>query len=315
MQKFLSFGSIQKTYTISEIAALANEFVSQAKFFEFAELILHNLNSVRAAAEEDAWRAVLVPGLRAEPFYAKSQEAPVCRWSTARPRGYAGDAHVIDFLYRSDDVALEVLDATLDGQAIHNCLINSHSSRSVRDRKDYFASQIVRAVMRNRKARILVLACGHFREGDIITENDTLSEIEIICLDQDAISCAEVEKRFSKSKVTVLNKNITSVLRFKDEKFYLIYAAGLYDYLSDKIALRLNTHLMSLLAKGGRLVVPNFLKSAPNRACMELILDWFLIYRDEAEIRSLIPHQPQDGTLSYFEDKYETVGYAIFDRR
>jgi len=302
-----------KTYTARELAALANEFTFQSRFFDFSELILHDFNRLRITVDEHAWRTVLVPQLRSEPFYAKAQEAPVCRWSTARPRGYAGDAHLIDYIYRSDDIAPEIFDATLDGQVIHHCLINSHSSRSVRDRKSYFAAQIARAVIRNPKAQILVLACGHFREGDIILENDAFSDAKIVCLDQDALSCAEVERRFSGSNVTVLNKNVTSVLRV-DGKFDLIYASGLYDYLSDKAAIRLNAHFQSILAEGGRLVVPNFLKSAPNRACMELILDWFLIYRDEAEIRGLIPGQTHGGTLGYFEDKYETVGYAVFDR-
>jgi extracellular factor (EF) 3-hydroxypalmitic acid methyl ester biosynthesis protein len=303
-----------KTYGVTELATLANEFISQSNFFQFAELILGDLNRLRATTPENTWRTSLIPRLRGEPFYSWAQEAPVCRWSTTKPRGYAGDAHVIDFLYRSDDIAQEVLDATLAGQAIHNCLINSHSSRSVRNRKDYFARQIVRAVMRNHTARILVLACGHFREGDVIIENDAFSHVKIICLDQDPVSCAEVKRRFANSAVTVLNKNVTSVLRLDDEKFDLIYAAGLYDYLPDKVAIRLNAHFESLLAEGGRLIVPNFLKSAPNRACMELILDWFLIYRDEAEIKRLVPCNTRDGTLSYFEDKYDTVGYAVFDR-
>jgi hypothetical protein len=36
-----------------------------------------------------------------------------------------------------------------------------------------------------------------------------------------------------------------------------------------------------------------------NRASMELLQDWFLIYRDGAEIRSLIPRG--HGTHGYFE--------------
>jgi extracellular factor (EF) 3-hydroxypalmitic acid methyl ester biosynthesis protein len=303
-----------KTYTARELAALANEFTVQSRFIEFAGLILHDFNRLRATVDEHTWQTTLIPALRNEPFYAWSQEAPILRWSTIRPRGYAGDAHLIDFLYQSDDIAQEVLDASLGGQAVHNCFINSHSARSVRDRRNYLSSQIVRAVVRKQNARILVLACGHFREGDIIIGNDAFGNAEIICLDQDAISCAEVERRFAKSKVIVLNKNVTSVLRFNDEKFDLIYAAGLYDYLPDNVAVRFNTHFMSLLADSGRLIVPNFLKSDSNRGGRELAADWFLIHRDETAIRSLVPHQPHDGTLIYFEDKYETIGYAVFDR-
>jgi hypothetical protein len=277
--------------------------------------MLHDLSRLRSAVKEDTWRTSLIPGLRCEPFYVSSQEDPFTRRATRKPRGYAGDAHLIDFVYRSDAITHEVLASSLAGQAIYNYWMNSPAARSVRDRKSYFAAQLVRTVMRKRQARILVLACGHFREGDVIIENDAFGDARIICLDQDAVSCAEVERRFQGCGMTVLNAKVSSALHLDDGPFDLIYAAGLYDYLPDQFAVRLNLHLKSILAPGGRLIVPNFLKSAPNRASMELLQDWFLIYRNETEIRNLVPHkQPRDGTLSYFEDKNASIGYAVFDR-
>lgn len=308
-------GSAMTGQSASALATLANRFISESDFLQFGELMLRDLNRLRCTIEEHTWRTSVIPKLRSEPFYASSQEDPFSRRSTHKPRGYAGDAHLIDFVYRSDAIGHEVLASTPAGQAICNYWMNSPAARSVRDRKTYFTTQLVRTVMRKRKARILVLASGHFREGDVIIENDAFGDATIICVDQDAVSCAEVERRFPGCGITVLNKKVSSVLHFDDDKFDLIYAAGLYDYLTDQFAVHLNSHLKSILAPGGRLIVPNFLRSAPNRASMELLQDWFLIYRDETEIRSLIPHTTtDDGTLSYFEDKNDSIGYAIFDR-
>jgi SAM-dependent methyltransferase len=302
-------------YSAGELATLANAFVSRSDFLKFGELMLHDLNRLRSTVDEEIWRTSLIPRLRREPFYACSQEDPISRRATIKPRGYAGDAHLIDFFYRTDSVAHELLTSTLAGQAIFNFWVNSPGARAVRDRKNYFTAQLVRAHLRNPKARILVLACGHFREGDIILENDGFTNAVITCLDQDPDSCAEVERRFANCGIDVLNKSVRAAIRLNDSRFDLIYAAGLYDYLDDQFAVYLNTHLKSILAPGGRLVVPNFLKSAPNRASMELLQDWFLIYRDEAEIRSLIPRDLQEhGTHGYFEDKNASIGYALFDR-
>jgi hypothetical protein len=300
----------------SELAALANRFISESDFIQFGELMLHELNRLRSTIGEHAWRTSVIPRLRCEPFYASSQEDPFTQRSTRKPRGYAGDAHLIDFVYRSDAIGHEVVASTPAGQAIYNYLMTTPAARSVRDRKSYFTAQLVRTVVRKRNARILVLACGYFREGDVIIENDAFDDATIICLDQDAVSCAEVERRFAGCGITVLDRKVSSVFQLNEDKFDLIYAAGLYDYLPNQFAVRLNSHLKSILAPGGRLIVPNFLKSAPNRASMELLQDWFLIYRDETEIRSLIPYEtPDEGTLIYFEDKYDSIGYAVFDRR
>jgi hypothetical protein len=160
--------------------------------------------------------------------------------------------------------------------------------------------------------------CGAIFEkaiSSLIIDNEAFTDAAVTCLDQDPLSCEEVKRRFAKCKVTVLNRNVTAALRLTDTNYDLIYAAGLYDYLNEKVAVRLNAHLISILAPGGRLVVPNFLQSAPNRASMELLQDWFLIYRDENEIRSLVAKAlDSHQQISYFETEDASIGYALFDR-
>jgi hypothetical protein len=298
----------------NEIGNRANSYVQQLDFVKFGELMLHDLDAYRRSIPEEAWRNTVIE-LRQMPFYPISQEDPASSHSTKKPRGYAGDAHLIDFLYRSDCIGNEVIKSTPAGQAIYNFWMNSPAARGVRNRREYFSRQLVRAVTRNRNARILVLASGHFREGDIIIANEAFADAAVTCLDQDPLSCEEVKRRFAKCKVTVLNRNVTAALGLTETNYDLIYAAGLYDYLSEKVAIRLNAHLISILAPGGRLVVPNFLQSAPNRASMELLQDWFLIYRDENEIRRLVAKAlDSHQQISYFETEDASIGYAILDR-
>src|SRR5579871_6099796 len=109
----------------SELAALANRFISESDFIQFGELMLGDLSHLRSTIGEHAWLTSVIPRLRSEPFYASSQEDPFTRRSTYKPRGYAGDAHLIDFIYRSDAVGHEVVASTPAGQAIYNYLMTT----------------------------------------------------------------------------------------------------------------------------------------------------------------------------------------------
>lgn len=62
------------------------------------------------------------------------------------------------------------------------------------------------------------LGCGagrHFREGDIILESDGFSNAVILWLDQDAVSCAEVERKFANHEVRVVNKSVSAAPDFQ----------------------------------------------------------------------------------------------------
>ncbi len=96
-------------------------------------------------------------------------DCPFSRRATDKPRGYPGDAELIDFLYRSDNVAEQVCRSTLLDRRFTTFGVNSPAARAVRNRKDFFTQEILRTITNNANARILVLACGHFREVDTIS--------------------------------------------------------------------------------------------------------------------------------------------------
>jgi len=80
-----------------------------------------------------------------------------------------------------------------------------------------------------------------------------------------------------------------------NQRFDLIYSAGLYDYLHDKGARRLTKNLFDLLNPGGTLIIGNFSPNNPPdvRFAMEYLYDWMLIYRDESEMYRLADGIPE----------------------
>ena len=205
---------------LEELIHQANHFATSQSYREFGDLMLTKLNSLRQTFSEDVWRSEIVPVLRREPFYDISQQDPFSSWSTRKPRKYDGDAHLLDFLYRNDEIGEEVLNSTPAGQSIHHYWMNSPAARAVRDRKTYFQRQLTRQLLLKRRPRILVLACRHFREAEFLIDTTAFERAEIVCLDQDSESCTEVSNKYG-DRLTIINNKVTAVLKLQDQQFDL----------------------------------------------------------------------------------------------
>jgi len=69
--------------------------------------------------------------------------------------------------------------------------------------------------------------------------------------------------------------------------FDLVYAVGLYDYLPQPVAAALTAKLFSLVEPGGTLLLPNLTPDSTDVGYMEAFMDWWMIYRDEAELEGV----------------------------
>jgi extracellular factor (EF) 3-hydroxypalmitic acid methyl ester biosynthesis protein len=68
----------------------------------------------------------------------------------------------------------------------------------------------------------------------------------------------------------------------------LLLCPGIFDYLDDEEAAAMLRLFYGTLAPGGRMTVFQFAPHNPSRALMEWIANWYLIYRDEAQFRSVV---------------------------
>ena len=81
---------------------------------------------------------------------------------------------------------------------------------------------------------------------------------------------------------------IKEASRKKQSKAYgdydFVYCAGLFDYLSDKVCMRLLKLFCSWVKPSGKVLATNVHPSNPHRGLMEHLLEWYLIYRDENDV-------------------------------
>lgn len=206
---------------------------------------------------------------------------PYTRRGYEKPRGYPGDAVLLDFIYGSAPIPDDT--APL-GEAILGWM-STHSSgfRSVRWRRDHFAERLDELAAEGTGGRVASVACGHFREG-------TRSEAvvggrfdEVLAIDQDPRSLGVVAN--DQPAVTPTRTSVRDLIagRASLDGFRFVYSAGLFDYLAESYAVRLVNRLFDALEPGGTLVVANFVRMW-EAGWMEALMDWHLIYRTPEEV-------------------------------
>jgi hypothetical protein len=156
----------------------------------------------------------------------------------------------------------------------------------VRARGEILAELIDDTAARFERPRILSIACGHLREGVHSKALMNGKVGELVALDQDADSLAEVERVFAGKPVRTMNCSVRAILsgKVKLDGFHFVYAAGLYDYLTERVAQRLTKLMFDMVVPGGRVRVANFAPVLPEVGYMETFMAWKLIYRTPEEM-------------------------------
>jgi hypothetical protein len=267
-------------------ATPASASVSVATAFDY-------FSSLRKA-HGTSWSDLVKSQIATHPVMHDIRLCPLTGRCATKPRGYAGDAVMIDYIYGTGNpVELPSNPVT---RAIYAYTTSSSASRSVRYRRyrladliDSMATQQLHDFKQG--LRVLSVAAGHGREIELSAAFKQGLISEFVALDQDAESLSELQRanKGSASPVTPLTLSIKQLLGGKHAlgAFDLIYSAGLYDYLGTSLAKSLTARLFSMLQPKGRLLYANFAPNIHGVGYMEAAMDWWLTYRDAIETRAL----------------------------
>jgi extracellular factor (EF) 3-hydroxypalmitic acid methyl ester biosynthesis protein len=233
-----------------------------------------------------------------------------------KPRGYAGDAVMMDFMYDQQPPA----GTSRVGRAVFEATTGMPNAASVRYRRDLIASLIDDVARRRSRPSILSIACGHLREAQLSLAVAAGRFARFYALDQDDMSLEVVRAEQSDCGITTVRGSVGTLVRnpalFSD--FDLIYAAGLFDYLDDAIAANLIEIMATYLAPGGMMVIGNFVPSNHGRPYMETIMDWPLILRDGDDLRRLAystMRRPDIVECAPPFDAHGNVVYLMLEKR
>lgn len=271
----------------------------------------------RRDEEPEIWRQYARACLE-HPLRHLLHQDPFTYRAFSKPRGYAGDAVMMDYIYGLGEGAEAARACTPLGRAILQYMGTRPSALGVRYRRQVIARLIDRTASRG-GSTVFALAAGHLREVEISHALRAGKIREFLAMDQDEASLAVVDRDYSPVGIRAVEGSVRQILTGKANpgQFDFVYAAGLYDYLNASTAAALTRRLFDMTRPGGTLLVPNFLAGVRDTGYMESFMDWFLVYRNHADMEALAASLPGGSVAEHevFDDPYDAITYLVVTKK
>lgn len=249
---------------------------------------MDSLERVRASQHPDEWKMLVKtnPVIKQWRFFLSLD--PYTRWALVKPRGYAGDATLMDFAYGHASVQQHIDQSGKIGKEIYQFTSEAAQSRSARQRILLLSDKIESLAVSNPELKIISFAAGHAREIEALREatKSRIANFTAIDLDQASLQAAaqsSIGIPFSPIRKNVIKDNEIDALPNAD----LVYSLGLFDYLSDEYAVKVLSKMWRRTSTLGQCIVGNLAPDAGNLGYCEAIMDWWMITRSVDEMQAL----------------------------
>jgi extracellular factor (EF) 3-hydroxypalmitic acid methyl ester biosynthesis protein len=236
----------------------------------------------------------LLPLMMASPFFNRVYNKPL---------GYAGDYEMVNMMFRKERGG-----KTTYAQVVNDWLLNGGPPEAHRNRIHLLEQMLAKAAedatFSNRNIRVLNVGCGPVQELQLfIAKNAAAHRFSFDLLDFNRETLAYAKQQIETitsgrrevPKVSYILKTVQELLRQAIEmpanfqSYDIIYCAGLFDYLSDRVCAKLIRLFYQWCEPGGRVIVTNVHSSNPVKGLMEHVMEWHLVTRDESDMVRLAP--------------------------
>lgn len=234
--------------------------------------------------------------------------SPFIHRTYTKPLGYAGDYEMVNMIARDFYEG-----ANPYAQILNSLILRSDGAQAHRNRIDrlqhYLHNEALRLQQAGRALRVLNIGCGPAQELQRFIRNDPLAdrcEFHLMDFNEETLNHTRrklTEASFQAGRnpsVVYHHKSINELLKDatrgslgrETSPFVsadLIYCAGLFDYLNDKICNRLLGLFCNWANPGGFVVATNVTPKNGVKYFLEHLLEWNLIYRDEKDMERIAP--------------------------
>jgi extracellular factor (EF) 3-hydroxypalmitic acid methyl ester biosynthesis protein len=220
-----------------------------------------------------------------------------------KPLGYAGDYEMVNMMLRNPYEG-----SSSFAKLLNFTLLNTEPVVAHRNRIDYLLEKLRSECVRNAargKTRVLNLACGPAMEVQRFLRDcpeSDLAEIDLLDFNGETLeytreSLAQTRAAAGRrTQLRYIQRSVHQLLRSASQGgedeftgYDLVYCAGLFDYLSQRVCKRMVELFCTMVNPGGTVIVTNVATRNPRKAWMEYVMEWNLIYRDENDMMDLVP--------------------------
>ncbi len=242
-----------------------------------------------------------------------------------KPLGYAGDYEMVSMMLRDPYEG-----SSMFAKLLNRLFLGIPPVMAHRNRIDFLVKALhqetERLAAKGKVARVFNLGCGPAKEVQTFISEDNLSDnADLVLLDFNDETLTSVGRVLEDLKnrhrrrtgLQFVKRSVHQILKesskkgagFEVESYDVVYCAGLFDYLSDRICRRLLEVFYDLLAPGGLLIATNVDSSNPSRLWMEYVVEWHLVYRNREQFLRLAPESAPPGQAKVTSD---STGVNIF---
>ncbi len=231
--------------------------------------------------------------------------APFFFRSWQKPLGYAGDYEMVNMMVRDPYEGSSMFAKLLNSFFLNTPPVVAHRNR-ITHMARRLSEETQRCVREGRRLKVFNLGCGPAQEIQRYLREDPGSDqadFTLLDFNQQTVDYAgrmlnEVKTRAHRATgIETVLKSVHQILKESGRSggvlergaYQMVYCAGLFDYLSERICKRLMNIFYDLLAPGGLLLVTNVEAGNPSRNWMEYVTEWHLVYRSREELLALAP--------------------------
>lgn len=287
------------------------------------EPVIPSLNGLFGKFEEVAAR-VLPEDKPAHKVFVRRQihplvfSAPFAYRTYHKPLGYAGDYEMVNMILRDPFEG-----GSMFAKSLNDWFISQPPAEAHRNRIKYLTQKLIeetaRVAAQGRTARVHNLGCGPAVEIQrFLAEQELSNKAELTLLDFNNETLAyttgvlqELKTRHRRStRINMVKKSVGQLLKGRgrstatapETKYDFVYCAGLFDYLADEHCKQLMNIFYDMLAPGGLLVATNVDAANPIQEMLDYVLDWNLIYRSGAQLKTVAPDAALPDLVSVCAD-------------
>ena len=280
---------------------------------------------------EDCSRAIPLEEQPVHKFYIRRQIHPLVLCSPfahrtfTKPLGYAGDYEMVNMMLRDPYEG-----STLFAKMLNRVFLSMDPVEAHRNRIDYLVdtlrSEAERVLQENRRLKVLNLGCGPAQEIQRFFRNEEICDqcdFTLLDFNKETLEYTEgllrtiIAEKGRGCSLMMIERSVHQLLKQASKgdvdmdwsSYDLVYCAGLFDYLSQKVCKRLVELFVKLLRPGGVTIVTNVSSTNPRIGWMEYLVEWNLVYRNDAEMVSLAP---SNTAILDSELKREATGVNLF---
>ena len=268
----------QKDFIVSEIETLIEQGGPRPHEYAYADYLFEEIGRKLNAGELPA---EVGSNLVQQCSFLQTSDS-VMGHIRNKPYGYAGDFMIIERIYLNEA-------QTSTGYYHWDRYSLEHvAAKAVRNRKDYFKSIMTDRIQHaGAPLQLLDVASGPARDLKELFEIIQPQSMKVTCVEMDsrAIEHATNINTSHGGDISFINKNIFKFCT--EEKFDIVWSAGLFDYFCDRSFVLLLKKLMDFATDDGEIIIGNFSDENPSRIYMEMVGDWILNHRSAEKLVEL----------------------------